>query len=103
MASAGSYGEDIPTSDDDTLGVVVGREDSLKVLAASNTILALVLVGVLVLQAGQYYAERKEMQEFEALAAKKKDEPPAAAAGASAAATGSSTGAKRTGSLRKKQ
>jgi len=44
-------------------GAVVGREDSLKVLAASNTILALVLVGVLVLQAGQWYAERKEQDE----------------------------------------
>lgn len=42
---------------------VIGREDSLKVLAASNTILALVLVGVLVLQAGQWYAERKEADE----------------------------------------
>lgn len=42
----------------------LGREDSLKVLAASNTILALVLVGVLVLQAGQWYAERKEGQEM---------------------------------------
>ena len=41
----------------------LGREDSLKVLAASNTILALVLVGVLVLQAGQWYAERKQRQE----------------------------------------
>ncbi|TAQ83434.1 hypothetical protein B7494_g8241 [Chlorociboria aeruginascens] len=41
----------------------IGREDSLKVLAASNTILALVLVGVLVLQAGQWYAERKELDE----------------------------------------
>lgn len=40
--------------------VSLGREDSLKVLSASNTILALVLVGVLVLQAGQWYAERKE-------------------------------------------
>lgn len=44
--------------------VVVGRVDSLKVLAASNTILALVLVGVLVLQAGQWYAERKEQDEL---------------------------------------
>ncbi|KAG9240602.1 putative secretory component protein SHR3 [Calycina marina] len=43
--------------------VAVGREDSLRVLAASNTILALVLVGVLVLQAGQWYAEKKEEQE----------------------------------------
>lgn len=42
---------------------LVGREDSLRVLSASNTILALVLVGVLVLQAGQWYAERKEQDE----------------------------------------
>lgn len=45
--------------------VVLGREESLKVLSASNTILALVLVGVLVLQAGQWYAERKEADENE--------------------------------------
>lgn len=44
---------------------VVGREDGLRVLSASHTILALVLVGVLVLQAGQWYAERKEGQEME--------------------------------------
>ncbi|KAL8765393.1 MAG: hypothetical protein Q9209_007520 [Squamulea sp. 1 TL-2023] len=43
----------------------LGRNDSLKVLSASNTILALVLVGVLVLQAGQWYAERKQIQETE--------------------------------------
>jgi len=43
--------------------IAIGREDSLRVLAASNTILALVLVGVLVLQAGQWYAERKDSQE----------------------------------------
>lgn len=35
----------------------------MKVLSASNTILALVLVGVLVLQAGQWYAEKREQQE----------------------------------------
>lgn len=45
--------------------VILGREDSLKVMAASNTILVLVLVGVLVLQAGQWYAERKELDEYE--------------------------------------
>lgn len=45
--------------------IVLGREDSLKVMAASNTILVLVLVGVLVLQAGQWYAERKELDEYE--------------------------------------
>lgn len=41
----------------------ISREDTLRVFAASNTILALVLVGVLVLQAGQWYALRKEEQE----------------------------------------
>ena len=46
-------------------GTPIGRKDSLRVLCASNTILALVLVGVLVLQAGQWYAERKEGQELE--------------------------------------
>ena len=45
--------------------LVLGREDSLKVLAASNTILALVLVGVLVLQTGQWYAERVDRRETE--------------------------------------
>merc|ERR1711977_649252 len=44
-------------------GELIGREDTLRVLAASNTILALVLVGVLVLQAGQWYAERKDLDE----------------------------------------
>jgi hypothetical protein len=50
---------------DSSTEIVVGREDSLRVLAASNTILALVLVGVLVLQAGQWYAERKDQDEAE--------------------------------------
>ena len=45
--------------------VPLGRDDSLRVMAASNTILALVLMGVLVLQAGQWYAERKDGQETE--------------------------------------
>ena len=53
--TSGTKGED---------GDIIGREDSLKVLAASNTILALVLVGVLVLQAGQWYAQRKEEAEI---------------------------------------
>jgi hypothetical protein len=43
---------------------IIGREDSLRVLAASNTILALVLIGVLVLQAGQWYAAHKEEAEI---------------------------------------
>ena len=49
--------------DQETGQSVLGREDNLKVLAASNTILALVLLGVLVLQAGQWYAERAEQRE----------------------------------------
>ncbi|KAH8815183.1 putative secretory component protein SHR3 [Xylogone sp. PMI_703] len=60
MVTAGTYGD---PSDAAPGEVVIGREDSLRVLAASNTILALVLVGVLVLQAGQWYAERKEQDE----------------------------------------
>ncbi|PHH86133.1 hypothetical protein CDD83_10684 [Cordyceps sp. RAO-2017] len=53
---------------------ILGREDSLKVLAASNTILALVLIGVLVLQAGQWYAEKRDSDD-EAAAAAEKTEP----------------------------
>ena len=64
---------------------VLGREDGLRVLCASNTILALVLVGVLVLQAGQWYAERKESQEMQKLE-QKRQEKKAAAAGGSATA-----------------
>ncbi|RAH85594.1 putative secretory component protein shr3, partial [Aspergillus japonicus CBS 114.51] len=75
LVSAGTYGDDLlaattaaaATAGGDAPaeeGQILGREDSLKVLAASNTILALVLVGVLVLQAGQWYAERKEAQEL---------------------------------------
>ena len=62
-AAAAASGE----SEDDVGSVqqVLGREDSMKVLAASNTILALVLIGVLVLQAGQWYADRKSQQEAE--------------------------------------
>ncbi|KIV94285.1 hypothetical protein PV10_02067 [Exophiala mesophila] len=59
-----SSGYDVDSGDS-----VLGREDNLKVLAASNTILALVLVGVLVLQVGQWYADRsdeKAMREFQA-------------------------------------
>ena len=48
-----------------TGSVILGRDDSLKVMAASNTILALVLVGILVLQGGQWYAEKKELDEYE--------------------------------------
>ncbi|KAI1845279.1 hypothetical protein JX265_005434 [Neoarthrinium moseri] len=65
--------------------VVLGREDSLKVLAASNTILALVLVGVLVLQAGQWYAERKDKEEAEKFEQADKDKKAAAATSGGAA------------------
>ncbi|CAG8980918.1 hypothetical protein HYALB_00003777 [Hymenoscyphus albidus] len=60
IVTAGVYGVAEGTTE-----VALGREDSLRVMAASNTILALVLVGVLVLQAGQWYAERKEQDEVE--------------------------------------
>lgn len=53
---------------------LLGREDSLRVLAASNTILALVLIGVLVLQAGQWYAEKREWDDTAEEAEKKKKE-----------------------------
>ncbi|RDL34594.1 Uncharacterized protein BP5553_07722 [Venustampulla echinocandica] len=58
IITAGVYG-----APEGSTEVAIGREDSLRVLSASNTILALVLVGVLVLQAGQWYAERKEQDE----------------------------------------
>ena len=101
LASAGQYGADLATTPDEN-EQILGREDSLKVLSASNTILALVLVGILVLQAGQWYAERKDAQEFESLATDK-DEKAAADDGASSGvstATPGKTG--RQGSQRKK-
>jgi hypothetical protein len=67
LVSGGVYGSELESNDDDMLG----REDSLKVLSASNTILALVLVGILVLQAGQWYADRKDTQEAQKLASRK--------------------------------
>ncbi|KAJ5175061.1 uncharacterized protein N7482_000938 [Penicillium canariense] len=100
LASAGQYGVDLAQTPEDK-DQILGREDSLKVLAASNTILALVLVGILVLQAGQWYAERKDAQEYESLATGKKKD--ASEAPTSATASGSSTGKPgRQGSQRKK-
>lgn len=61
--------------------IAIGREDSLRVMAASNTILALVLVGVLVLQAGQWYAERKEQDEFEKIEKEEAEKTPKSAKG----------------------
>ena len=74
IVTAGDYGMGLDRSAKEGMEVdsggftpegetVLGREDNLKVLSASNTILALVLVGVLVLQAGQWYAERAEARE----------------------------------------
>lgn len=70
VVTAGLYGKDALEGADAVNASapgqeIIGREDSLKVLAASNTILALVLVGVLVLQAGQWYAQKKETAEIE--------------------------------------
>lgn len=75
----------------------LGRDDSLKVLAASNTILALVLVGVLVLQAGQWYAERKEGQEVERIEREEREKK------AASAGSGGVGSAQRVGSGSKKK
>lgn len=64
--TAGIYGN-VEETPDDAPNDYITREDTLRVFAASNTILALVLVGVLVLQAGQWYALRKEEAEIEAM------------------------------------
>ncbi|KAK6508345.1 hypothetical protein TWF506_010439 [Arthrobotrys conoides] len=53
IIKSGNYGDEIP------------QVQSLQVVAASNTIMALVLIGVLLLQAGQWYAEKKEKEELE--------------------------------------
>lgn len=89
IVSDGTYGLGLKAMDQDQLDnvdasgydvdsgdSVLGREDNLKVLAASNTILALVLVGVLVLQVGQWYADRTDehaLKEFEAKERAKKE------------------------------
>lgn len=70
--------------DGENVADFIGREDSLRVLAASNTILALVLVGVLVLQAGQWYAQRKEAEELEQMDKARDEKKAAKAAGANA-------------------
>ncbi|KAF3052946.1 hypothetical protein E8E11_003845 [Didymella keratinophila] len=66
VVTAGIYGNVTPemAAQDDEEGDYISREDTLRVFAASNTILALVLVGVLVLQAGQWYAKRAEENEI---------------------------------------
>lgn len=80
VVSSGVYGQELVEGDGMLGGVEGGaekpltREDGLRVLAASNTILALVLVGVLVLQAGQWYAERKEGQEVERMRRERREQ-----------------------------
>ncbi|KAJ5236340.1 hypothetical protein N7489_006431 [Penicillium chrysogenum] len=102
LASAGQYGAELASSADEK-EQILGREDSLKVLSASNTILALVLVGILVLQAGQWYAERKDAQEDESFATKKTEkEAGDSTATASGASTATAAKSGRQGSQRKK-
>ncbi|EMD91109.1 hypothetical protein COCC4DRAFT_31732 [Bipolaris maydis ATCC 48331] len=79
VVTAGIYGEMDKANPgeitEEDMGDYISREDTLRVFAASNTILALVLVGVLVLQAGQWYAKRaeeQEIREMERLAEEKK-------------------------------
>jgi len=74
VVTDGTYGQGITEEDIAENGEVIGREDSLKVMAASNTILALVLVGVLILQAGQWYAQKKEAAEIEEMDRQGKEE-----------------------------
>lgn len=53
-AATGVYGE-------------ITREENLRVIAASNVIIAAVLFGVLLLQIGQGHAERAALAEIEAI------------------------------------
>ncbi|KAF2752795.1 Shr3 amino acid permease chaperone [Pseudovirgaria hyperparasitica] len=74
VVTAGIYGNEDGTVEENV--DYVGREDSLRVISASNTIVALVLVGVLVLQAGQWYAQKKEeaeIAEMDRISAEKRD------------------------------
>lgn len=76
VVTAGVYGNITPemkAAEDDVDGDYISREDTLRVFAASNTILALVLVGVLVLQAGQWYAKRAEENEIKEIERKEEE------------------------------
>ena len=76
VVTAGIYGNVSPemaAAQDDGEGDYISREDTLRVFAASNTILALVLVGVLVLQAGQWYAKRAEENEIKEIERKEEE------------------------------
>ncbi|KAI0022251.1 secretory component protein-like protein [Xylariomycetidae sp. FL0641] len=101
MVSAGTWHDpafpgNLPKDQQQAGGeLVLGREDSLKVMAASNTILALVLVGVLVLQAGQWYAERKDNEEYDKMNPASQDKPEATASGHSPTSAEKRAGKKR--------
>ncbi|MCJ1478044.1 hypothetical protein MMC13_006719 [Lambiella insularis] len=85
VVSSGNYGVEMvegETTVGGGEGKAMSREDSLRVLSASHTILALVLAGVLVLQAGQWYAERKDRQETEKMGEERKERLRAKAAAA---------------------
>jgi hypothetical protein len=108
-ATAGTWGQEAIAVADAVgknpkgLGVedeVLGREDSLRVLAASNTILALVLIGVLVLQAGQWYAQHQDEKEWIKLRKNKAQEAKEKAEGG--AATGSEKEGGKSGGRKKK-
>jgi hypothetical protein len=72
VVTAGVYGN-VDIEVDKDAGDYINREDTLRVYAASNTILALILIGVLVLQAGQWYALNKEEAEIEQMEKEDKD------------------------------
>ena len=70
IVASGNYGDD------------VGKIDTLKIMAATQTMIALVFLGVLVLQAGQWYAEGKEAEEAKRIEAEvQKEKLDAAGAG----------------------
>ncbi|KAI5807528.1 Shr3 amino acid permease chaperone, partial [Peziza echinospora] len=70
IVASGDYGEE------------VGKIDTLKIMAATQTMIALVFLGVLVLQAGQWYAEGKEAEEAKRIEAEvQKEKLDAAGAG----------------------
>lgn len=79
-AKAAAEGIDLQTDMAEGEGYI-SREDTLRVFAASNTILALVLVGVLVLQAGHWYAKRAEEKEIQEINRKAAEEKKAGGAG----------------------
>ncbi|KAI9848642.1 MAG: hypothetical protein M1838_000445 [Thelocarpon superellum] len=92
VVSTQAYGTELVQGEDliaqRATGESLSREDSLRVMSASHTILALVLVGVLVLQAGQWYAEHKERQEIQKLDRQAAQQAAAAASGSASPTEG---------------